>query len=64
MPLSCLLCSYFQREEMWLLDAQFRIWKDGCVAISLRNPHSCSPPFGSHSISALDIASWLALKSN
>lgn len=60
MPLSCLFC-YFQREEMWLLDSQFRM-KDECVGISLKNPHSCSTRFGSHSIP--DITLWPALKSN
>lgn len=64
MPLSCLLCSYFQREEMWRLDSQFRIWKEEWVDISLGNPCYCSPPFGSHSSSDLNIALWLALKSN
>lgn len=60
MPLSCLLCTYFHREEAWLLDSQFRIWKDECVDISLGDSHSCSTPFGSHSISDLGIAyGWL-----
>lgn len=63
MPLSCLLCSYFQ-ENKCVFQIQFRIWKDGCVSISFGNPHSCSTPFSSDSISDLDIALWLVLKSN
>jgi len=45
---------------MWLLDSQFRIWKDERVDISLGSSHSCSAPFGSHSVSDLDTAyGWL-----